>query len=245
MNCDTWPIPDAGCFGGCTIPDDLEEGVLEAAAVQAGLILRKLSGNQIGPCVDSLRPLHECGCRSTCYCNGDRLRLYSPSGPVTGIESIYVDGALLAESEWRFYPSSQLLYRLPPAVWPTGDNKTLDCDEDGAFCVNVLVGYEPDAWALAVHAELTCELVKSCTDQKCRLPKNATQVSGQGVTVTLTPDQINQFIPAVAAWVAAVNPDNMRQPAMISSPDLDQSDCGTGFGYGGVSNSWGIDGGWA
>jgi hypothetical protein len=243
MNCDTWPIPEGDCAGGCTIPDGTDAELVEAASIQAGLILHTLSGNQIGQCVDNLRPLNGCGCRSTCYCDGDRLRLYSPSGPVTGIESIYVDGELLAESEYRFYPSSQLLYRLPPAVWPTGDDKTLDCDEAGAFCVNALVGYEPDAWAVAVHAELTCEILKSCTDQKCRIPKNATQVTGQGVTVTLSATELNQFIPAVAAWVAAVNPDKMRQPATVSSPDLDNS-CGGGGGVP-YSPSWGIDGGWA
>lgn len=231
-------------MGGCTIPEGVDPDILAAASLQAGIILRKLSGNQIGQCVDVLRPLHDCGCRSRCYCNGDRLRLWSPNGPITGIDSIQVEGETLPDSEYRFYPSSQLLYRLPPAVWPAGDDKTLDCDEDGAFCVSALVGYEPDAWALAVHTELTCELIKSCTDVKCRIPSNATQVTGQGITVTLSATELKQFIPAVAGWVAAVNPDNMRQPAAVSSPDLDNN-CGSGGGTGPVSPSWGIDGGWA
>ena len=245
MDCDTWPVPTEGdCVGGCTIPDDVDADLLESASIQAGVILRRLSGNQIGQCVDVLRPLHGCGCRSTCYCGGDRLRLLSPAGPVTGIESISEGGVVLAETEYRFFPSSQLLYRLPPAVWPNGDNKTLDCDEDGAFCISALIGYEPDAWALAVHAELTCELIKSCTDGKCRIPRNATQVTGQGVTVTLSANEVKQFIPAVSAWVAAVNPDGAQIPPMVSSPDLNDGSC-SGGGAGGVSSNWGIDGGWA
>ena len=241
MNCDTWPVPDEGCHGGCTIPDDTNEAVLVSASLQAGVILRTLSGNQIGQCADTLRPLDECGCSGGCGCSADRVRLVSPSGPVTSVESVYVDGFLIAAEDYRFYPSSQLLYRVPPGVWPRTDSPWNDCNADGSFCVNVLVGYEPDAWALAVHAELTCELVKSCTEQKCRIPKNATQITGQGVTVTLTADELKQFIPAVSAWVAAVNPDQMRQPATVSSPDLDRRTRGSG----GVAGSSTIDGGWA
>lgn len=243
MNCDTWPVPEAGdCAGGCTIPEDVDEAVLGAASVVAGQIMRTLSGNQVGRCEATVRPLDECGCSGGgCSCSADRVRLTSPSGPVTGVESVYVDGFLIAAEDYRFYPSSQLLYRVPPGVWPRNDSPANDCNDDGSFCVNVLVGYEPDVWALAVHAELTCELVKACTDQKCRIPKNASQVTGQGVTVTLTPTELSQFIPAVAGWVAAVNPDKMRQPATVSSPDLDRRVRGSG----GVAGSSTIDGGWA
>jgi hypothetical protein len=245
IDCDTWPIPELGsCSGGCTIPADTDPDVLAAASVQAGVIMHILSGNQIGQCVHTIRPMDACGCVAACFCSADRIRIASGAGPVTGIDSIYIDGELVDPTEYRFYPSSQLLYRLPPATWPRNDEKWADCDEDGSFCVNALVGYEPDAWALAVHAELTCELVKSCTDQKCRIPSNATQVTGQGVTVTLSATELKQFIPAVAGWVAAVNPDSMRQPATVSSPDLDQP-CAGGGGSSFSGSDWAIDGGWA
>jgi hypothetical protein len=144
---------------------------------------------------------------------------------------------------WRFYPSGQLLYRVPPDVWPSTDTKWADCGDVDTMCVDVLIGSTPDAWALSVHAELTCELLKSCSGEACRLPRNATNISGQGVTVTLSPDQINQFIPSVSAWVAAVNPSNATQPTKVFSPDLN----GCGSGFGGAGGSGGvpvIDGNW-
>jgi hypothetical protein len=113
------------------------------------------------------------------------------------------------------------------------------------MCVEVLVGSEPDPWALSVHAELTCELLLSCTGGECRIPTNATQVTGQGVTITLSATELVNFIPSVAAWVTAVNPMKATQPSKVWSPDL--AGCG-GSGGGGAGTSGGtpvIDGGWA
>lgn len=222
MDCDTWPVPEAGeCASGCTIPADADPDLLEAASIQAGVILRTLSGNRVGTCTDTIRPLSECGvCRGFCRCgSGDRIRVLSSSGPVVSVTEVTVDGDVVPSTEWRFYPSSQLLYRVPPDVWPNLDTKWADCGDPDTMCVQVVVGSVPDAWALAVHAELTCELLASCTTGKCRIPRNATQVSAQGVTVTLSEIELKQFIPAVAGWVAAVNPAGATQPTKVWSPD--------------------------
>lgn len=229
LDCDTWPAPliDLStptdfCVNGCVIPADTDADLLEAASVLAGTILHTLSGNRVGTCLDTLRPLSECyTCRGACCCGGgDRIRVLSSAGPVTGITEVSVDGTPVDEDTWRFYPSGQLLYRVPPLVWPQRDLKYAACDETGSMCVEAVIGNEPDAWALAVHAELVCELLKSCTDEVCRIPRNATQVTGQGISITLSPTELKQFIPSVAGWVAAVNPHNAQQPSMVYSPDL-------------------------
>jgi hypothetical protein len=176
MDCDLWPVPDEGtCVNGCTIPEDTDEELLAAASALAGTILRTLSGNRVGLCEDVLRPLSECGvCRGFCNCgSGDRIRVLSSVGPVVAVTEVEVDGDIIPSTEWRFYPSSQLLYRVPPDVWPTRDTKWADCGDPDTMCVEVQIGSTPDAWALAVHAELTCELIKSCTGGACRLPSNA------------------------------------------------------------------------
>lgn len=252
MNCDTWPTPDEGCVAGCDIPEDTDSDLLESAAIQAGVILYTLSGGRVGLCVDTVRPIPECGtCRGSCRCSntGDRIRLYSSAGPISGVGEVTIDGDILDTSEYRFYPSSQMLYRAPPGVWPTQDLKWSDCGDPDTMCVQVLVGTAPDAWALAVHAELTCELLKACSaDQKCRIPRNATQVTGQGITVTMSPDQLKTFIPSVSAWVAAINPHGATGPALVSSPDVNPSwDTGGGTPGGEVGPfpPWDIDGGWA
>lgn len=245
MDCDTWPIPTEGlCVNGCTIPDDVDTDLLESASVQAGIILRTLSGNRVGTCTETIRPLSECGvCRGHCSCgSGDRIRVLSSTGPVIDVTQVTVDGVPVDGDSWRFYPSGQLLYRVPPDVWPSRDVKWADCGDVDTMCVDVVLGAEPDAWALSVHAELTCEVLKSCQGLPCRLPSTASTVVGQGVSITLTPEQIKQFIPSVARWVAAINPAGATQPTKIWSPDIQ------GTGQGGAGTSGGdpvIDGGWA
>lgn len=232
MDCDLWPVPliayggDDLCVNGCTIPADTDPDLLEAVSIRAGIILRTLSGNTVGLCEDTLRPLSECGvCRGVCRCgSGDRIRLLSSDGnPVTEVTQVQIDGETVATSTYRFYPSSQLLYRVPPDVWPSRDVKWAGCGDPDTMCVDVTTGSEPDAWALDVHAELVCQLLKSCQGQPCRLPSKASQVVGQGVTITLTPEEIKQFIPSVSAWVAAVNPGKKTHPSRLYSPDLSGS----------------------
>jgi hypothetical protein len=149
MDCDMWPIPETGlCAGGCTIPEDADPDLLEAASIQAGVILRTLSGNRVGTCSDTIRPLSECGvCRGYCSCgSGDRIRILSSSGPVVEVTQVSVDGAPVSGDSWRFYPSGQLLYRVPPDVWPSTDTKWADCGDVDTMCVDVLIGSTPDAW---------------------------------------------------------------------------------------------------
>lgn len=240
LDCDTWPVPvldtstpEDFCVNGCVIPGDTDETLLEAASVLAGTILHTLSGRRVGTCFETLRPLSECWtCRGNCCCGGgDRVRVLSSAGPVLDVAEVTVDGDVIDPSGYRYYPSGQLLYRVPPDVWPQRDLKYAGCGDPGTMCVDVVVGNEPDAWATSVHDELTCELLKSCADDDdCKIPSTATQVVGQGISITLTPEQIAKFIPNVARWVAAVNPHNAQQPAMVYSPDLGPHGSGCGCG---------------
>lgn len=236
MDCDNWPVPEPGeCASGCSISADVDPEVLETASAHAGTILHTLSGQMVGTCTEILRPIGECCnlCGAVCRCSGsgDRVRLQSSNGPVTGVTEVKVDGIILDPSLWRYYPSGQVLYRVPDAMWPRVDRKWAGCDDPETMCVTVQVGTQPDSWALSVHAELTCELVKSCSGGQCRIPKNATAVNAQGISITLTPTEAKQFIPSVAGWVAAVNPNSVQSVPMVFSPDTKMagnSGCGCG-----------------
>lgn len=231
MDCDTWPVPDAGaCANGCVISADTNPALIVSASEQAGVILRTLSGGRAGTCTDTVRPVGEC-CNTRCRCcgSGDRVRVQSATGPVTAVTEVRVNGDVVPTTDYRFYPSTQLLYRVPPDTWPTVDQKWADCGDPNTMCVDVVVGYEPDSWAEQVHAELVCELLQSCTGGECRLPTNATSVNAQGISITLSPTELKQFIPSVAGWVAAINPNNGQNVSRLFTPDKDgggTSGCG-------------------
>jgi hypothetical protein len=126
-------------------------------------------------------------------------------------------------NDWFFDRETQTLWRTPPGAWPVRDERWSAVGTGEAFAVDVVVGTKPDPWALSVAAALTCELYKLCRGGKCRLPKNATSVTAQGVTISLNENEIRYFLPEVAAWVAQVNPHNARLPSRVSSPDTEPS----------------------
>jgi hypothetical protein len=215
-----WPIDtDACCPPGNTSGEDVE--LAERMAEVASTMLARLSGYTVGQCSTTVRPLDVCPvCRSWCCGGADGIPLAGPDGRVVwDVEAVHIGEDTLDPSEYRWDRDHGTLWRVPPDTWPTRDARWAECGEPGAFCVDVIIGAPPDAWALQVANTLTCELMLSCTGGKCRLPRNATQVTGQGVTVQLRPDDINLLLPEVSAWVAAVNPHGARLPARVYSPE--------------------------
>lgn len=224
-----WPIEPGVC---CDLPDDVDPTLIESAVAAASAILRRLSGDMIGLCRQTLRPLHQCPtCRSSCCGGADGIGLTGPNGePVAEVLSVSIGPDQVDPATWRFDGEEQVLWRSPPDHWPTRDVRWQECGEGGAFCVEVLTGTEPDAWALRVGDELVCELVKSCIGAKCRIPRNATTVSGRGITVQLEPMLFATMIPEVSGWLQAVNPHNATAPAAVWSPDTDNARMARGGG---------------
>jgi hypothetical protein len=209
---------------GCGLADlDPTEPLFVASVATASSIMTRLSAYTIGLCEAEVRPLNLCReCRSWCCGGTDAIALRGPYRlSVWDVTSVRLGPDEYPATSWRFDREDQMLYRVPPDVWPTKDEKWSKAGEGEAFVVDVEVGTPPDAWALDVCARLTHELYLSCTEsKKCRLPSNVTTVTAQGITVRLRDDEVNTFIPEMGAWMNAVNPHNARLPGAVFSPDL-------------------------
>lgn len=227
-----WPIDTGEC---CPPESDVDPDLALRMAEVASAMMSRLSGYTIGQCSTTIRPLDICPvCRSWCCGGADGLRLTGPDQRrVWDVTAVHWGEDTLDPMEYRYDREKQTLWRVPPDTWPLKDDRTAECGEPGAFCIDVVIGAPPDAWALQVATTLTCELIQSCTGGKCRLPRNATQVTGQGVTVQLRVEDINTMLPEVSAWVAAVNPYGARLPAALYSPELDPGGSGGSFAFGG------------
>lgn len=217
-----WPIDPGDC---CPPPDESPAGdpdLVDKMIAVVSVMMTRWSGYRIGTCSTELRPLGPCkACRSWCCGGADGILLRGPNGMyVTDVTDVQVGGETLDPAVWRFDREAQTLWRTPPGRFPSRDARWADCGQAGAFCVDATVGEAPDAWALQTAATLVCELVKSCTGEKCRIPRNAVQVSAQGVTVTLRDEDLHYFLPEVGAWVKAVNPARAVLPGRVWSPDL-------------------------
>lgn len=222
MTCENlWDIDIDQC---CTdaglnvdVPEDL--ALVENVVAQVSSMLTTWSGYRFGGCA-TVRPLEPCGeCRTGCCAGGDCIVLHNASA----VTEVRILGEVVDPSQYHFDPSRGIMCAVPPMRWPSRDPRF---ESVGHLEVDVMVGEEPDAWALAVAAEMACELIASCQGKKCRLPKNATQVTSQGVTVTLSRDEMLFAIPAVVAWVNAVNPASATRPARVLSPEARSAKAG-------------------
>lgn len=220
-----WDLDLSDC---CNNVSTVSPDKVTAAATSATQIMSMLSGGYYAGCPETLRPLGECNiCRRTPCCGSpDRVKLHAKA-PISSVSEVRLDGVVLDPAGYRFTPSTQLLYRVNPDIWPRRDNPS---DAVGSLEVDVIVGMVPDAYTLSVAKSLACELVKSACDVKCRIPKNATQVGAQGVTVTLDVSQFKTLLPEVAAWADLVNPYDKKNPVALWSPDLDTVGAGSGCG---------------
>lgn len=215
-----WPVDPEAC-GLSEFDPDSDLFINSVAA--ASTIMTRLSGYTIGTCDRELRPLHLCRkCRRWCCGGTDGLRLYAPYRlNVWDVTRVRLGPDEYDEDSWRFDRDDQMLWRVPPDVWPSRDEKWSEAGEGGAFVIDAVVGTPPDAWALDVAARLTKELYLSCTGgSKCRLPSNVTTVTSTGITIRLRDSEVNTFIPELGAWVNGVNPYGARLPGAVFSPEL-------------------------
>lgn len=214
-----WPVDVESCG---LVDLDPESPVFTDSVATASSIMTRLSAFTVGTCETEIRPLNMCReCRSWCCGGADAIYLKGPFGmPVWDVTDVRLGADSYPVGSWHFDRDSRMLYRVPPDVWPTRDEKWSKAGEGNAFVVDATIGTPPDAWALDVAARLVKELYLSCTGAKCRLPSNVTTVTSQGITVRLRDDEVNTFIPELGAWVHAVNPHGARLPAAVFSPDI-------------------------
>ncbi len=120
------------------------------------------------------------GCGGSCSCN-PLSEAWLPS-PVSSIVSVKLDGQVMPITGYRV-DNFRLLVRTDGGVWPICQDLTLADTQPNTWSVTVRVGEEtPVSGRLAV-GELACEIIKACTGQACAIPKNATTITRQGVTI--------------------------------------------------------------
>lgn len=226
MSCEDWPIRWA-----CDITD-VDDDLLDLARLSAQSVLWGMTGRRYGLCetVQEFRP----PCDSPCvrpyrrdfgpgveYALGqdahDCCALHLPSKPVREVVEVRVDGELLDESEYRL--ERDVLRRLG-SCWPCDD----DCSEPPVQVTYVWGIDVPPLGQLAL-GELACEILNGLRGLDCRLPSNAISVTRQGITVDLGDaetlyDQFRVGLPLVDMFINQANPNRLRMPSTVHSPDI-------------------------
>jgi hypothetical protein len=148
------------------------------------------------------------------------LKLPSPTHAVTEVR---VDGTPLVTGAYRL-DAAHLLVRTDGSTWPTVNDLNLADTAVGTWSVTAQYGESvPTGAALAV-GELACEFIRGMQGQDCRLPRGVTQLSRQGVTITL-PDVSTMFDKGLTGlffadmFIKTWNPRGLRTRARAYSVD--------------------------
>lgn len=225
-------------------PEDIEEAMQAASH-----ILYELSGRQFpGICSAVVRPCARpksssivgyannvlwrgsCGCTDLCGLS-TRARISLDPYPVTSVSAVKVDGVLLTADEFYVLERKYLVRNADSDGnndgWPCCQRLDLDSTEEGTFEVTFSYGRNPPVAGKRAAATLACELLllsKPSEEKHCRLPQRVQTVTRQGVSMVLIDpldvfDQGKTGIPEIDLWLKAVNPRNLRGPAMVVTPE--------------------------
>lgn len=150
-----------------------------------------------------------CGCGASPY-----VKLIAP---IAEVHSVVINGETLAGDEYEVISGGYL--RRKEGSWPVCSGMD--------FIVDYSSGYPVSLEGQHVAGLLAEEFLRGFADQdKCRLPRGVTEISRQGVTITidsgLFPDG-QTGIPEVDAFIFLWNPNGLRTRPRVYSPDMPKS----------------------
>lgn len=177
-----------------------------------------------GPSINSQGNwINSCGCGPRdCSCTAlSEARLI---GPVGGVVSVQLNGAVLDPSAYRVDNGNQLV-RLDGDVWPACQDMEADLgDVDKiTFAVTYYMGWAPNELSAFVAGVMAAEYAKACTGQQCQLPDNVIGITRQGVTMDIAAGAFPNGVTGIRVvddWLFSINPNKLKQPTTIASPDF-------------------------
>jgi len=211
----------------------------------ASSTLTRLTGNRVGGCPVTVRPVLDTGLcwmpagpdywprgldplnyggkwfnTPPCAVGSYEVELPAPVGEVIEVR---VSGAVIDPANYAVIGNSIVWQGagLPP--WPRSQMLTKPDNADGSFTVTYLNSYPVDGQGACAAGILALEYAKAAAgSNKCRLPSTVTSIVRQGVTMDIASGAFPNGmtgIREVDAYIAVWNPDGLRQQSTVWSPD--------------------------
>lgn len=163
-----------------------------------------------------------CGCGAVDGCSCTKVCEVLLDAEWAVVSQVKVDGIVLDPTAYRLDPPNRLT-RIDGDCWPVCQDMNADDDQPGTFSVTYTPGIAVDGLGAYAAGRLACEFAKACSGGDCVLPSSVTQVVRSGVTYTLAADVFGQGLTGIRevdAFILRWNPNRLRQPSVVWSPDL-------------------------
>lgn len=234
-------------FDCCPEWETYDEGLRLRAVSLAWSSIRALTAGRVGNCPVVLRPClspdvctacfgpswlspfidasgnwRNAACRREGSCSCCTMCEIHMPGSVAMVAQVRLDGYILDRQLFRV-DNGNILVRQDGMCWPSCQNLGAPAGSIGTFEITYIPGIYPTEAGLWAAGVLACEFAKACTGAKCRLPSGVTQLTRQGVSMELSGAMFpgnSTGIREVDAYVASVNPNGLKVPPMVYSPDL-------------------------
>lgn len=244
-----WPI-DTACLGQEWGGIDVE--IQDRAIALASATLYRLTGYRVGGCPVTVRPckrgctntaqpywdlhsagwspsissggvwINSCGCTTDCSCV-ELCEIVLPA-PVGGIVSVKVDGTVVADTNYRVDGNRLVWTGTGTCPWPVCQDLTKPDSAVGTFSVTYLNSYPVDQIGATAAATLALEYARACAgSNKCRLPAGVTQITRQGVSITIAAGAFPGGVTGIReidSYLALWNPRGLRNQTRVWSPDV-------------------------
>lgn len=122
-----------------------------------------------------------CGsCSGTCSC-GPLEEAWLP-GPIGTVTQVLINGSPMPTGSYRVDDFRKLV-RTDGGRWPVCQDLSQPDTANNTWSVTMTVGEQVPVIGRYAVGELACEIINSCTGGVCVLPKNATTITRQGVSI--------------------------------------------------------------
>lgn len=165
-----------------------------------------------------------CGCGGSCCCRASceiTLR-----GPVAQIVQVRIDGEVIPPSSYRLDTAQgrYQLVRTDEGCWPTCQDFDAAGDDVGGFEVTYTIGRAVPGSVLIGTGMLACEIAKNIAGGPCKLPRQLSSLTRQGVDLEVVADvaETGVFrtgIVEVDNLITLLNPGRRQGPMVVISPD--------------------------
>jgi hypothetical protein len=178
----------------------------------------------LAPYVDASGNWKNAACRREGTCSCCSMCEVILPGTAAMVTRVRLDGYTIDPQLFRIDNGNRLV-RQDGQCWPSCQNMGAPAGAIGTFDITYIPGIYPTEAGLWAAGVLACEFAKACAGGKCRLPSSVTSIARQGVTMELSQGMFanGTGIREVDAYIESVNPNKIKTPPRVFSPELRQA----------------------